>query len=63
MVWSTLLWFMGAAVPVWVPHNSDLSIRARGIAVIAIAVFGLCAMAEPIYSETVQVNDIIWIED
>lgn len=63
MVWSTLLWFMGASVPVWVPQNSELSVRARCIAIIAIGVFALCAMSEPIYSATVQVNDIIWIED
>lgn len=63
MVWSTLLWFMGAAVPVWVPKNSGLSVRARGIAVMAVVVFALCAMSEPIYSKTVQVSDIIWIED
>ena len=59
MVWSTLLWFMGASVPVWVPKDSELSSRARAIAVIAIVVFALCAMSEPIYSETVQISDII----
>ena len=63
MVWSTLLWFMGASVPVWVPKDSELSSRARAIAVIAIVVFALCAMSEPIYSETVQISDIIWIKD
>ena len=63
MVWSTLLWFMGASVPVWVPKDSELSSRARGIAVIAIVVFALCAMSEPIYSETVQISDIIWTKD
>ena len=46
MVWSTLLWFMGASVPVWVPKNSELSVRACGIAVLAVVVFALCAMSE-----------------
>ena len=63
MVWSILLWFMGASVPVWVPKSSELSVRARGIAVVSIVVFALCAMSEPIYSETVQISEIIWIED
>ena len=63
MVWSILLWFMGASVPVWVPKASELSFRARGIAVVSIVVFALCAMSEPIYSETVQISEIIWIED
>ena len=63
MVWSILLWFMGATVPVWVPKAPQLSVRAQGIAVVSIVVFALCAMSEPIYSETVQVSEIIWIED
>ena len=62
MVWSTLLWFMGASAPVWVPKDSELSVRACLVAVMAVVVFALCAMSEPIYSETVQIRDIIWIE-
>ena len=63
MVWSTLLWFMGASVPVWVPKDSELSSRARGIAVIAIVVF-VCVQCQNRYIlRQFRFSDIVWIED
>jgi membrane-associated protease RseP (regulator of RpoE activity) len=62
MVWSLLLWFMGAVNPVWVPVDSELSPRAKMIAGLAAIVFVMCVMSEPIYSETIAVADIVWVE-
>lgn len=63
MVWSTLLWFMGATVPVWVPEASGLSVRAKCIALVACVVFAFCAMSEPIYTQSIQVSDILWVQE
>jgi len=63
MVWATLLWFMGATVPVWVPEASELSVRSKCIAVLACMVFAFCVMSEPIYTQSVQVSDILWVQE
>lgn len=61
MVWATLLWFMKATEPVWVPAQTTLSIRALVVSVVTVCVFILCLMLEPIYSETISIQDIVWI--
>lgn len=60
MVWATLLWFMRANEPIWVPREEELTNRAKVIAGVSILVFLLSIMAEPIYSQQVLIEDVIW---
>ncbi len=60
MVWATLLWFMRANVPIWVPQEEALSSRAKAIAGVSIVVFLLSVMAEPIHSQQILIEDVIW---
>lgn len=61
MVWATLLWFMRATEPVWVPVETQLSIRALVVSIVTVGVFVLCLMLEPIYSEAISIQDVVWI--
>ena len=61
MVWATLLWFMRATEPVWVPAETKLSIRALVVSIVTVGVFALCLMLEPIYSEAISIEDVAWI--
>lgn len=63
MVWATLLWFMRANEPIWVPRQSTFTVRSKVIGIISIVVFGLCVMAQPIYDVQVPVSEIQWIDD
>ena len=63
LVWAILLYFMGATQSIPVPKQTILSTRAKTIALITMIVFLLCVMKEPIYSLSVPLDEINWVEN
>ena len=61
-VWTVLLWWMRATEPVGVPRRTKLTFRAKGIAVLSLIVFVMCAMLEPIYTASIPIDEVFWVE-
>lgn len=63
LIWSCLLYFMGATKSISVPEASELRLRSKIIALLTGIIFVLCVMLEPIYFKNVALVDIQWEND
>ena len=63
VVWGTLIYLLGAAKGIDVPPKSELKMRSKWIAFIAVGVFLLSVMLRPIYIDTVPLDGIDWIQE